>query len=104
MDNIYIVFILHIVDQLFDDILYTHYILIYSKHKGDDAPQNFHFHKLRTALECVQGLPTGHCPDPDQATFSSPNLILYYHLHRHLSNNLFFLGFRLHFIIQTHVY
>jgi len=25
---------------MFDDILYTHYILIYSTHNGDDAPQN----------------------------------------------------------------
>jgi len=25
---------------VFDDILCTHYILIYSTHNGDDAPQN----------------------------------------------------------------
>ena len=25
---------------MFDDILYTHYILIYSTYNGDDAPQN----------------------------------------------------------------
>ena len=51
MDNIYSFYIAHrgpnvsivhclFCQVVFDDILYTHYILIYSRHNGDDAPQN----------------------------------------------------------------